>query len=283
MVKKYLLSTVAALALGFVVSCDNTTDDPPNQNKNNSGNGTTITGPRILSKVTLGTLDGEEYITNSGKLSQVFYRNTTGDVVTGTVTYTGNNITQLKVIDNKATHTIDNTYSITYTSGKISAMTMDQPISGGSPNHSDFTVTYDANGQLYRIIEKKKIGGSTSYSSYTEYRFTFSASNIVKIDHIMAPMTGGNPVMTSAITSTYAYDNFDDKINPYTTLSKEYFAIIGTLYPTYFVSLSSNNPGKVTVSNSATTVSASMSYVYDSQNYPTLEQNKATKYIYKPL
>lgn len=282
MVKKYLLSTVAALALGFAVSCDNTTDDPPGQDKNGSGSGTTITGPRVLSKVTVGTLDAEEYITSSGVLSQALYKNSAGDVITGTVTYTGNNITKLKMTDSKAVHAIDNTYNVTYTNGKISAITMDQPVVG-TTNHSDFTVTYDANGQLYRIIEKKKMGGSASYTHYVEYRFTFAASNIAKVDQISTLMIGGNPDMPNAMTMTYAYDNYDDKINPHTTLPKEYFTIVGTLFSSNFYLLSPNNPGKITVFSSGTGVATPKTYVYDSQNYPVSDQSQTTKYIYKPL
>jgi hypothetical protein len=49
MTKNYILSTFAAIALVFVVSCDNTTEDPPNQNKNTTS-GSTITGPRFYLK-----------------------------------------------------------------------------------------------------------------------------------------------------------------------------------------------------------------------------------------
>ncbi|WP_415325222.1 hypothetical protein [Chryseobacterium sp. MMS23-Vi53] len=282
--KKYLLSAVAALALGFVVSCDNTTDDPPNQNKNNSGNGTTITGPRILSKVTSGTKDIEEYITAvGGALNQAFIRDVaSSDELSATITYNADKITQIKYIDNKSVHVVNNTYSLGYTSGKLSTITMDQ-ITMGTTNHSDFSVIYDANGQLYRIIEKIKMGGSTTYTHYKEYKFTFSASNVVKMDQISMLMNGGNPDTSTSSITTYAYENYDSKINPYTTLPKEYCMVTGTLFPINFNNISTNNVGKVTIQNPAgPAISYPKSYAYDSQNYPISDQAQI-KYTYKPL
>lgn len=283
MTKKYLLSSFAALALGFVISCDNTTDDPPNQNKTTTG-GTTITGPRILSKINNGTKDLEEYITNGGALSQAFTRDAaSNNTTTSTVTYSGDKITQIKIQDNVSPHVTDNTYALTYTSGKLTGFTMDQTILG-SVNHSDFTVYYDANGQLYRIEEKKKLGGSTSYSHYYETKYTFSASNIVKTDYTGMLMSGGNPDPSSSSTTTYFYDNYDSKINPYTTLPKEYL-IVSLMATTQLNSylLSSNNAGKVTIQSPVgPSISYPKLYSYDSQNYPVTDQG-ALKYIYKPL
>jgi hypothetical protein len=117
---------------------------------------TTITGPRILSKVNNGTKDLEEYVTTGGALSQVFVRDAaSSNTLTSTVTYSGTTISQIKIQDNVTPHVTDNTYALTYTSGKLSSFTMDQTIMGLA-NHSDFTVYYDANGTLYRIVEKKK-------------------------------------------------------------------------------------------------------------------------------
>ena len=283
MVKKYLLSTVAALALGFAVSCDNTTDDPPGQDKNGSGSGTTITGPRILSKVTSGTKDIEEYITTvGGALNQSFIRDVAStDELSSTITYTGDKITTIKYVDNKSVHVVNNTYNLTYTNNKLTGITLDQVV--GVTNHSDFSVIYDANGQLYRIVEKKKLGGSTAYTHYVEYKFTFSASNVVKMDYITMLMSGGNPDPSTSSTMTYAYENYDSKINPYTTLPKEYCMVTGTLFPINFNAISTNNVGKVTIQNPVgPAISYPKTYAYDSQNYPISDQAQI-KYTYKPL
>lgn len=283
MIKKYFISSLAFLALSFSVSCDNSTEDPPNQNKNNSA-GTTITGPRILSKITSGNVDQEEYITNAGILSQAFIRDAgSTNTITATVTYSGNKISTIKYLDNVNPHVINNVYTLSYTAGKLSEISMDQAVLS-TTNHSDFTVYYDANGQLYRIVEKKKMGGSTSYTHYVENKFTFAAGNVTKLDYTAMLMNGGNPDPSTSTTMSYAYDNYDNKINPYTTLPKEYFMVTGTLFPINFNALSSNNTGKLTlISPGAPQTSVPKSYLYDSQNYPISDPGQIVKYVYKPL
>ncbi len=283
MIKKYFISSLAFLALSFSVSCDNSTEDPPNQNKNNSA-GTTITGPRILSKITSGNVDQEEYITNAGILSQAFIRDAgSTNTITATVTYSGNKISTIKYLDNVNPHVINNVYTLSYTAGKLSEISMDQAVLS-TTNHSDFTVYYDANGQLYRIVEKKKMGGSTSYTHYVENKFTFAAGNVTKLDYTAMLMNGGNPDPSTSTTMSYAYDNYDNKINPYTTLPKEYFMVTGTLFPINFNALSSNNKGKLTlISPGAPQTSVPKSYLYDSQNYPISDPGQIVKYVYKPL
>ena len=283
MAKKYFLSSLAALALGFVMSCDNTTEDPPNQN-NNTSSTATITGPRILSKINNGSKDLEEYVTSGGMLSQVYVRDAASTNATAsTVTYTGSTISQIKIQDNSNPHATDNLYALTYTSGKLSSFTMDQSIMG-SVNHSDFTVYYDAGGSLYRIVEKKKVGGSSSYSFYNEMKFTYSASNIVKLDYVRMMMSGGNPDTSTASTTVYYFDNYDAKVNPYTTLPKEYFMVASTLTQINAYMLSTNNVGKITMqSPSGPSLTYLKGYVYDSQNYPASDMNQTIKYLYKAL
>jgi len=290
MLKKYILSTFAVVALGLVVSCDNTTSDPPNQNNTNPSD-PAIVGPRILSKINskisaTETRDLEEYITNAGALSQAIIRDAaSSDAITATVTYSGSKISKIRYLDNKPTHVIDNTYNLTYTTGKLTMITMDQPVLGTAIiNHSDFEVVYDANGKLYRIVEKKKLGGSTTYTHYVEYKFTFSADNVARMDQTSMLMDGANPDTTTATTMGYAYSNYDDKVNPYNTLPKEYFIVTGTMFPINFNSISANNTGKMTIHAPAgPAISVPKSYLYDSQNYPVSDQGQLTKYIYKVL
>ena len=282
MIKKYFLSSITALTLGFVTSCDNSTEDPPNQNANGSS-GATITGPRILSKITDGTKDYEEYITNSGVLSQAFIRDAgSGNTLTSTVTYSGNKIATIKYQDNASPHVIDYLYTLTYTAGKLSGFAMDHTTTM-AVNHSDFTVYYDPAGQLYIIVEKRKMGGSTAYTHYIESKFTFSGNNVVKADHTTMLMSGANPDPATASVTSYAYENYDNKVNPYLTLPKEYFMVTGTAMKINFYTLSSNNYGKMTIqSPAAPAVIVPKGYVYDSQNYPVSDQ-ASLKYIYKPL
>lgn len=284
MIRKFLFSSLSALALSFTIACDNTTEDPPNQNNGNPGGGTTITGPRILSKITSGNTDMEEYITNAGILSQAFIRDVgSTNTLTATVTYSGSKIVNIKCQDNVTPHIVDNTYNLTYTAGKLSGFTMDQTLVTFN-NHSDCTVFYDANGQLYRIVEKKKMGSSTDYTHYTESKFTFSGGNVARLDYTTMLMTGGNPDPSTSVLMSYSYDNYDAKINPYTTLPKEYFMVTGTLFPVNFNSLSFNNAGKITIQNPAgPPITVPKGYLYDSQSYPVSDQSQMVKYVYKPL
>lgn len=284
MIKNYLFSSFAAIVLGFTISCDNTTEDPPNQNNSSSGGAATITGPRILSKITSGNTAMEEYVTNSGILSQAFIRDVgSTNTLTATVTYSGNKIATIRYLDNVTPHVVDNTYNLSYTGGKLSGFTMDQTVMAVN-NHSDFTVYYDANGQLYRIVEKKKMGSSASYTHYVESKFTFSAGNVARLDYTTMLMNGANPDPSTSILMSYAYDNYDAKINPYATLPKEYFMVTGTLFPVNFNSISYNNAGKITIQNpSAPPISIPKGYLYDSQNYPVSDQSQMVKYVYKPL
>ncbi|SEM57812.1 hypothetical protein SAMN05421856_104285 [Chryseobacterium taichungense] len=284
MIRKFLFSSLAVLALSFTISCDNTTEDPPNQNNGNSGGGTTITGPRILSKITSGNIAMEEYITNAGILSQAYIRDVgSTNTITATVTYSADKITKIKYQDNVNPHVIDNVYNLSYTAGKLSGFTMDQTIMTIT-NHSDFTVYYDANGQLYRIVEKKKMGNSADYTHYVESKFTFSAGNVARLDYTTMLMDGANPDPSTSILMSYAYDNYDSKINPYNTLPKEYFMVTGTLFPINSNSISFNNVGKITLQNpSGPPISVPKGYLYDSQNYPVSDQGQVVKYIYKAL
>ncbi len=284
MIRKFLFSSLSALALSFTIACDNTTEDPPNQNNGNPGGGTTITGPRILSKITSGNTDMEEYITNAGILSQAFIRDVgSTNTLTATVTYSGSKIVNIKCQDNVTPHVVDNTYTLSYTAGKLSGFTMDQTLVTFN-NHSDCTVFYDANGQLYRIVEKKKMGSSTDYTHYTESKFTFSGGNVARLDYTTMLMTGGNPDPSTSVLMSYSYDNYDAKINPYTTLPKEYFMVTGTLFPVNFNSLSFNNAGKITIQNPAgPPITVPKGYLYDSQSYPVSDQSQMVKYVYKPL
>lgn len=284
MKKNYFFKAFVGVLFGLMVSCDNTTDDPINQNNTGNNNEPTITGPRVLNKVMSGTVTSEEYITSSGAISQVILRDfATTNSTTATVTYTGDKISRIKYIDNQNPHVIDNEYNITYTNGRMSAIALQQNL-GSVINRSDFTVNYDPSGVLYRVEEKKKMGGSTNYTHYAEYKFTFSASNVVRVEHTTMLMNGSNPDPTTASKTNYAYENYDNKINPYTTLSKEYFIVTGILFPVNFNMISSNNAGKVTVQNPAgAVISYPKTYLYDSQNYPTSDQGQSTKYIYKAL
>lgn len=278
-----------SLLFGMLLSCDNTTSDPlidQNKSANSGSNGTTITGPRILNKVTINNSVVEEYITNAGKLSKAITNDYgSANSFTSTITYTNNRISNIKMLDNITPHVMDYNYNLLYdSSGRVSTMTCLQASVSNAATLIDYTFAYNSNGLVQKITEKKKMGGSNSYTHYTEYVLTYTGNNITKADQTVMLMDNGVPDPSTSFVISYLYENYDSKINPYTTLPKDYFTVIGALFPVDFYMLSSNNVGKITIQNPLGPPGVSpKTYLYDSQDYPVSDQSQTTKYVYKPL
>ncbi len=80
MIKNYFFKVVAVILLAFMFSCDNTTDDPINNNKNNPNTGSrgngggTITGPRILHKLVANNEITQEFVTTGNVLEKAIFQ-----------------------------------------------------------------------------------------------------------------------------------------------------------------------------------------------------------------
>jgi len=85
----------------------------------------------------------------------------------------------------------------------------------------------------------------------------------------------------------YVYENHDSKINPLTTLPKEYMIALGLLGSMASSNISYNNVLKVSVfvgGNSTPVSSVSVPpLVYDAQNYPVSDTQNQLKFYYKTL
>ncbi|MBW8521852.1 hypothetical protein K0U91_05145 [Chryseobacterium chendengshani] len=289
---------MAVLLLGFMFSCDNTTSNPINNNINNpstgtggSGStGTTITGPRILHKITANNEITQEFVTTGGILEKAIYREDSGpnSFLIAVVTYTSGKITKVKV-DQQVNGTtpannIAYNFDITYDSGgKINSTIGNTSIGTTAGFTSEYAYTYDSAGKMTKIVEKKKIGAD--YSQYTNYNFTNTGDNITKVVTETGPTTSaGVPTSTVLMTTTYNYTSYDNKINPYTTLPKTFFVIWSLMHPLNFPLLSVNNVTNYNVQyNGTPMVSPNFTYLYDSMNYPISDQTQTQKYIYKAL
>ncbi|MDF2552018.1 MAG: hypothetical protein K0R77_1293 [Chryseobacterium sp.] len=298
MIRKNFFKVVAALLLGFMFSCDNTTDDPINNNKNNPSTGTggsgstgpTITGPRILHKIIANNEITQEFVTTGGVLEKAIYREDSGpnSFLIAVVTYTSGKITKVKV-DQQVNGTIPANniaynFDITYDSGgKINSTIGNTSVGTTAGFTSEYAYTYDGAGKMTKIVEKKKIGAD--YSQYTNYNFTNTGDNITKVVTETGPTTSaGVPTSTVLMTTTYNYTSYDNKINPYTTLPKTFFVIWSLMHPLNFPLLSANNLTNYNVQyNGTPMVSTDLTYLYDSMNYPTSDQTQVQKYIYKAL
>ena len=301
MTKKYFFKVVAVLLLAFMFSCDNTTDDPINNNKNNpntgsggtggsGGSGSTITGPRILHKIIANNETAEEFVTTGNILEKAIYKEDSApnSFVIGDVTYTSGKISRVKfgqqVNGAVPANNLGYDFNITYDSaGKITYTTCAATLGSLTTYNSEYTYTYDGSGKMTKIVEKKKNGAD--YTHFTNYNLTNTGDNITKVV-METGLTSdtGVPDMSSVMTSVYNFTAYDSKISPYTTLPKTFFVMWSLLHPINFQLLSGNNLTTYSIEYMSTPVVAvGLTYLYDSMNYPTSDQSQVKKYIYKAL
>ncbi|KMQ63701.1 hypothetical protein ACM40_02590 [Chryseobacterium sp. BLS98] len=288
--KNYLFKIVAGVLFGLMVSCNNSSDDQFEPSANDGGNGNTPTPPaRVLEKITVNNNVQEEYTVNGTVFQKGMLRDgTTNNYYTGTVTYFNNKIGKIKFIGSLAGSTTyefsvsedskGNVYSATCT-GTASTL-IDSFV-------SDYTFTYDATGKkLVKILEKRKVSGNTAYSLFTESTFTYNGDNIFKAECARGTLTGtGAPNMATAKMTVYSYQNYDSKVNPFSTLPKTFFTAWSLVRPENFYRISPNNPTSVYVMppSPAPGVNTPMTYLYDAYNYPVSDKDQVLKYVYRTL
>lgn len=293
MSKNFLFRALLGLVFGFLVSCDNTTDDPINQNKttntNNNGGTPTITGPRILHKIISGGATQQEFISTAGILEKGIFTDasTPNSFFTGTPTYTGTKISKVKFVGS-ASNSPGYEFNITYdVNGRISGTTSNMLTGSTVIGNSDYFYTYDSAGKITKIMEKKKVGTVTpTYTHFTENTLTYSGDNITKVVSVMGVTdSSGNPQAGSSLATTFNFTNYDTKINPYTTLPKTFFLMYSLIHPANFYNLSSNNVGNLNFAYPAPApaISINLTYQYDTQNYPVSDQTQSASYVYKAL
>jgi hypothetical protein len=273
-----------------MVSCNNSSDDQFEPSANDGGNGNTPTPPaRVLEKITVNNSVQEEYTVNGTVLQKGMLKDgTTNNYYTGTVTYINNKINKIKFIGSLAgsmsydfsvsEDSKGNVYSATCT-GTASAL-IDSFV-------SDYAFTYDATGKkLVKILEKRKVSGNTAYSLFTEITFTYNGDNIFKAECAKGTLTGtGAPNMATAKMTVYSYQNYDSKVNPFSTLPKSFFTAWSLVRPENFYRISPNNPTSVYVMppSPAPAVNTPMTYLYDGYNYPVSDKDQILKYVYRTL
>lgn len=304
MTRNKFITGVATLLLGLMMSCDNTTDDPINNNKNNpnnpnngGGSTATITGPRILHKIVVNNVTNQEFVTTGNVLEKAIFKEASGPTsfLVGTVTYTSGKVTRVKFaqeVNGAPANSLSYDFNITYDSaGKINYTTC-QTMLGTTPNfNSEYTYTYDGFGKMTKIVEKKKSG--STYTHFINYNLTNTGDNITKMvtESGITNSAGVPDLSATVLTANYNYTSYDDKINPYTTLPKTFFVTWSLLHPVNFPSLSANNlksfnivyPSPPGSGIPAQVIPGAYTYLYDTQNYPVSDQTQSQKYIYKAL
>lgn len=295
------------MLLSLLLSCDNTTADPINQNNvnpatgsngstgstgSNGSNGSTITGPRILHKIMAGSDVNEEYVTTAGVLEKAIIKEASGpnSYLVGYVTYTSGKVSKVKFIhevNGAPANTLWYEFNITYDGGgKINSSVCYTGMGTSTAFNQtiEYAYTYDGAGKMTKIVEKRKLTNNV-YSHFTNYDFINSGNNITKVSLVQGTTSNsGVPDMSSTMSSSYDF-SYDTKTNPYTTLPKAYFVVHSLIHPFYFGNLSANNVSSFSINypSPAPTVPGGYTYMYDSQNYPVSDQTQTTKYIYKAL
>src|SRR5690606_27890255 len=109
-------------------------------------------------------------------------------------------------------------------------------------------------------------------------------SNVVKVKHEQKLYdTTTNTLLNNHIT-LYEYSQYDDKISPYSTLSKDYRLIFAQVHPAMLLHLSYNNALKTKITfPMAPPIEGTGSFQYDQQNYAIAVTGGNLKYIYKPI
>jgi hypothetical protein len=286
--KNYLLKILAGILFGFMVSCDNTTSDPV-ESGGSGGNGTTAPDSRVLDKITVNNSVQEEYITSAGILQKGIVKddNTAGATLTGTVTNINNTTSNIK-FTGTATGSIAYDFNVILDINGRVYSTSCVATAPTVPNSyiSDFVYTYDAAGKLTKVVEKRKVGGMTTYTVFTQTVLNYVGNNISQAVSSKGVVDGtGAPNMATASTTIYNFQNYDTRKSPYITLPKAFFVVWSLIRPQNFYTLSPNNPTSMYFMYPSPTpaVSIPKSYMYDSQNYPISDQNQTVKYTYKTL
>lgn len=288
--KNYLFKIVAGVFFGLMVSCDNSSSDQFEPSANNGGNDGNPAAPaRVLEKITLNGNVQEEYTVNGTVFQNGRLRDAgTNNYYTGTVTYINEKIGKIKFLGSLTGSTAYD-FSVTvdskgYVYSATCTATATDPLNSFV---SDYTFTYDATGKkLVKILEKRKVAGNTAYSQFTENTFTYNGDNIFKANSAKGTLTAtGAPNMATAKLTVYSYQNYDSKVNPFSTLPKAFFTAWSLLRPDNFYRLSPNNPTSVFVMPPAPAsgVNTPMTYVYDAFNYPVSDKDQVLKYTYRNL
>ncbi|KMQ66302.1 hypothetical protein ACM46_01785 [Chryseobacterium angstadtii] len=289
--KNYLFKVITGVFFGLLVSCDNSSSDQFEPSANNGGNNGNTTPPpaRVIEKITLNNNVQEEYTMNGTAFQKGMLRDgNTNNYYTGTVTYINNKIGKIKFLGSiggsmsydfsVSEDSKGNVYSATCTA--TAATALDSYV-------SDYIFTYDASGKkLTKILEKRKVAGNTAYSLFTENTFTYNGDNIFKVESTKGTLTAtGDPNLATAKLTVYSFQNYDSKINPFSTIPKSFFTAWSLARPENFYRISPNNPTSLFVMppSPAPGVNTPMTYVYDAFNYPVSDKDQILKYTYRTL
>lgn len=148
-----------------------------------------------------------------------------------------------------------------------------------------YTIAYDDDTKLSSILMKtgQEIAGQDFvYTAYSNADYTFDGENVVGQTKTFGMMNGEN---LGDITSRnfYQYENYDDKIAPFTLIPYDYKLSQLIDNEAEAFRFSDNNVRKITVSSTTNPMPVSVTtlFTYDEQDYGLLGFGKL--YDYRPL
>ncbi len=241
-----------------------------------------ISGPRIITKIDSSNVMKQEFISNnSGVLQQVKF--SSGEYQN--ISYNGNN--KISKITSYEGTTIEAEWQLSYdANNRLYKVEQTDYLNSAFHSFIEYLYTYNSANQITHIdsITSFALGGGTG-SFYGVIDYTYSGNNIVKAVENSNAIINGVPEPLDPITEkSIIFENFDGKINPMSTLPKEYLIFISS--PSIFTSsiLSASNSLKNTIYAGGTnSTSTSTGFNYDLQNYPISDVSGVVKYHYKAI
>lgn len=280
----YLLSVVV---VSFVINSCSTSDPEEVYGSTYQD----FPGPRYLFKMEDNFLLKEEYTANSGVVNRIDEYDYDGTIMSEhhrfTVEQSGGKISSLEYFDDSSDSNKKIKYVPTHDgSGKMVSYVKDAYTGTQHDLHGLGEITYDLTGRITKIFEKTAVVTTPNVYNYTistESNIVYNGeSNIAKVSHITKNYNSSNQVI-STYTDVYEYPTFDEKLNPYLVVPKDYNILYATFHPEAVVRLSPNNPKSMKFSNAFLPApqETMYSYTYDQQGY--VITNGTQRFLYKKI
>lgn len=252
-------------------------------------NGSTLT--RYLSNVTSVASDGEkttaDYSYNGNKLIGV---KTVDDYGSETVklTYNGDLVSQMEITNVESGTTEVTNLNLVYDAGKLKSVTGTTESGGTLLYKSTTDVTYNSGNKVSKVLTKMNSEDPDNPGQYIlEFEvtsdITYNANNI-SLWKLSTTSVSGGPITIPPIVIESALSNYDSSKNPFGDLPMAY-NILSTHYNTSnqgILGLSANNYKNVKITTMGIAQSVSMTYKYNTDNYPTeMTSNLGDKITFK--
>ena len=276
--KKLLYIFPTLISLMLVFSCQPGRDEngdllfgldsnPPSGGGTGGGSGTA----KYLHKVTAPDDAGGTYtLTYNYALGKLTSVRSSDNSMSYDLTYDGNNISKVKIVQNDGGPVTTINYDISYTNGKFTEAKGKGVEDSGNSFNNTITASY-ADGKVSKIVSKMQgidiADPTVTYDMFTvQNDITYSGNNISVWKSTMStpPMP---PITIPPIVITANLSDYDSYKNPFHTLP-EVFNILSSVFGTEssaVTGFSVNNYKKISVEGQAVTYT----YTYDADGYPS--------------